>query len=131
MLGGPVIDGHKRVAAHEQLGRSEAVQWESDGFHMDGVVTYPPGFAARGWTVFELNYRGSDNLGNPFQAGIWNDAGAGDFRVPITQSFQLYQALVDNRAAARVHRSTSSTRRFLALPSSSLFEATGANGPFP
>jgi hypothetical protein len=28
-------------------------------------------------------------------------------------------------------RSTSSTRRFLAFPSSSLFEATGDNGPLP
>src|SRR5258707_11025887 len=78
---------------------------------MDGVVTYPPGFAAgkkypmvlyihggprsaskqafssraqllaaQDWVVFEPNYRGSDNLGNAFQAGIWNDAGAGPGR---------------------------------------------------
>jgi len=36
--------------------------------------------AARGWVVFEPNYRGSDNLGNAFQSGIWNDAGAGPGR---------------------------------------------------
>jgi dipeptidyl aminopeptidase/acylaminoacyl peptidase len=82
----------------------------ADGFKQDGVVTYPPGFdaskkyplvlyihggprsaskeifgraqlfASRGWVVFEPNYRGSDNLGNAFQAAIWNDAGAGPGR---------------------------------------------------
>ena len=36
--------------------------------------------AAQGWIVFEPNYRGSDNLGNTFQAAIWNDAGAGPGR---------------------------------------------------
>src|SRR5882724_4568672 len=36
--------------------------------------------AARDWVVFEPNYRGSDNLGNAFQAAIWNDAGAGPGR---------------------------------------------------
>jgi dipeptidyl aminopeptidase/acylaminoacyl peptidase len=34
-------------------------------------------FAAQGWMVFEPNYRGSDNLGNTYQAAIWNDAGQG------------------------------------------------------
>ena len=82
----------------------------ADGFKQDGVITYPPGFeaskkyplvlyihggprsaskeafgraqlfASRGWVVFEPNYRGSDNLGNAFQAAIWNDAGAGPGR---------------------------------------------------
>lgn len=36
--------------------------------------------AAKGWVVFEPNYRGSDNLGNAFQSAIWNDAGAGPGR---------------------------------------------------
>jgi dipeptidyl aminopeptidase/acylaminoacyl peptidase len=36
--------------------------------------------AAHGWIVFQPNYRGSDNLGNAFQAAIWNDAGAGPGR---------------------------------------------------
>jgi dipeptidyl aminopeptidase/acylaminoacyl peptidase len=82
----------------------------ADGFRQDGVITYPPGFdskkkyplvlyihggprsaskeafgraqlfASHGWVVFEPNYRGSDNLGNTFQAAIWNDAGAGPGR---------------------------------------------------
>ena len=36
--------------------------------------------AAEGWLVFQPNYRGSDNLGNTFQAAILNDAGAGPGR---------------------------------------------------
>jgi dipeptidyl aminopeptidase/acylaminoacyl peptidase len=28
------------------LGRSETVRWKNDGFDLDGVVTYPPGFSA-------------------------------------------------------------------------------------
>jgi len=94
-----------------ELGRTETVRWENEGFHIDGVVTYPPDFiatkkypmvlyihggprsaskqafssraqllAAHEWIVFEPNYRGSDNLGNDFQAAIWNDAGAGPGR---------------------------------------------------
>ena len=34
-------------------------------------------FAAQGWMVFEPNYRGSDNLGNAYNAAILNDAGKG------------------------------------------------------
>jgi dipeptidyl aminopeptidase/acylaminoacyl peptidase len=41
---------------------------------------YAQSFAAQGWVVFEPNYRGSDNLGNAYQAAIWNDAGAGPGR---------------------------------------------------
>jgi len=33
--------------------------------------------AARGWVVFEPNYRGSNNLGNAFQSAIANDAAQG------------------------------------------------------
>ena len=36
--------------------------------------------AAKGWVVFEPNYRGSDNLGNEYQSSIRNDAGAGPGR---------------------------------------------------
>lgn len=36
--------------------------------------------AARGYLVFEPNYRGSDNLGNAYQRAIYNDAGDGPGR---------------------------------------------------
>jgi dipeptidyl aminopeptidase/acylaminoacyl peptidase len=36
--------------------------------------------AARGWLVFQPNYRGSDNLGNTYQRAISNDAGEGPGR---------------------------------------------------
>ena len=36
--------------------------------------------AAKGWLVFQPNYRGSDNLGRAFQGAISNDAGAGPGR---------------------------------------------------
>ena len=36
--------------------------------------------ASHDWIVFQPNYRGSDNLGNTYQAAIWNDAGAGPGR---------------------------------------------------
>ena len=93
------------------LGRSEVLQWQSDGFQHNGIVTYPPDFqsgrryplvliihggpraasletfaaqaqlfAARGWVIFQPNYRGSDQLGRAYQAAITNDAGAGPGR---------------------------------------------------
>ena len=36
--------------------------------------------AAEGWIVFQPNYRGSDNLGNAYQAAITKDTGAGPGR---------------------------------------------------
>jgi dipeptidyl aminopeptidase/acylaminoacyl peptidase len=36
--------------------------------------------AARGYLVFQPNYRGSDNLGNAYERAIWNDAGDGPGR---------------------------------------------------
>ena len=36
--------------------------------------------AAKGWLVFQPNYRGSDNLGGEFQRAIQGDAGAGPGR---------------------------------------------------
>jgi dipeptidyl aminopeptidase/acylaminoacyl peptidase len=45
--------------------------------------TFPPIahlMAAQGWVVFQPNYRGSDNLGNKYQAAISNDAGDGPGR---------------------------------------------------
>ena len=103
-----------------ELGRTETVQWDNEGFHMDGVVTYPPDFspgrkyplvlyvhggpraaskeafssraqllAAQDWVVFEPNYRGSDNLGNAFQSAIWGDSGAGPGRDVMAGVAQL------------------------------------------
>jgi len=50
------------------------------GASMIGFRTLPQWLAAHDWVVFEPNYRGSSNLGNAFQAAIWNDAGAGPGR---------------------------------------------------
>lgn len=36
--------------------------------------------AAKGWFVFQPNYRGSDNLGRAYQSAISNDAGEGPGR---------------------------------------------------
>ncbi|HTM49027.1 MAG TPA: S9 family peptidase [Bryobacteraceae bacterium] len=114
-----LTDFNAPIAALE-LGRSETVRWKNEGFDLDGVATYPPGFsaskkyplvlyihggprsaskagfssraqllAAQGWIVFEPNYRGSDNLGNAFQAAIWNDAGAGPGRDVMTGVAEL------------------------------------------
>jgi dipeptidyl aminopeptidase/acylaminoacyl peptidase len=46
----------------------------------EAFSNYAQLFSAQGWIVFEPNYRGSDNLGNTFQAAIWNDAGSGPGR---------------------------------------------------
>ncbi len=46
----------------------------------EAFSNYAQLFAAQGWVVFEPNYRGSDNLGNAYQAAIFNDAGAGPGR---------------------------------------------------
>ena len=98
--------------ASRALGHAETIEWEGpDGFHEDGVLTYPPGFqkgrkyplvllihggprassgldfdfqgqtfAAHDYVVFQPNYRGSDNLGNAYTHGVWNDAGDGPGR---------------------------------------------------
>jgi dipeptidyl aminopeptidase/acylaminoacyl peptidase len=47
------------------------------------LMTFSAGaqlMAAKGWLVFQPNYRGSDNLGRVFQGAIGNDAGAGPGR---------------------------------------------------
>lgn len=46
----------------------------------ESFAPMPQSLAARGWVVFEPNYRGSDNLGSKFMRGIFNDAGAGPGR---------------------------------------------------
>lgn len=50
------------------------------GASLVGFGSRPQWLASHGWVVFEPNYRGSSNLGNAFQAAIWNDAGAGPGR---------------------------------------------------
>lgn len=93
------------------FGRTEVIEWQSDGFTHNGLITYPAQFtptqkyplvlivhggprvasletfssqaqlmAARGWVVFQPNYRGSDQLGSAYQRAINNDAGAGPGR---------------------------------------------------
>jgi len=93
------------------LGRTEVIEWASDRFQANGMLTLPPDFspsqkyplvllihggpraasllnfsagaqlmAAKGWIVFQPNYRGSDNLGREFQGAIQGDAGAGPGR---------------------------------------------------
>jgi dipeptidyl aminopeptidase/acylaminoacyl peptidase len=42
-----------------------------------GFSAMPQLMAARGWIVFQPNYRGSNNLGNAFQRAIENDAAEG------------------------------------------------------
>lgn len=43
----------------------------------EAFSTLPQLMAARGWIVFQPNYRGSDNIGNAFQRAIANGAGEG------------------------------------------------------
>jgi dipeptidyl aminopeptidase/acylaminoacyl peptidase len=99
------------ATASLSLGRTEVIEWASEGFQHNGLVTYPPDFqagrkyplvlvihggpraasletfsaqaqlfAARGWVIFQPNYRGSDQLGRAYQMAIHNDAGAGPGR---------------------------------------------------
>jgi dipeptidyl aminopeptidase/acylaminoacyl peptidase len=57
--------------------------------------------AAKGWLVFQPNYRGSDNLGRQFQGAISNDAGAGPGRDVIAGLEALQQrGIVDETRMA-------------------------------
>jgi dipeptidyl aminopeptidase/acylaminoacyl peptidase len=47
---------------------------------METFAPRPQMMASKGWIVFQPNYRGSDNLGDAYQAAIWNDAGDGPGR---------------------------------------------------
>jgi dipeptidyl aminopeptidase/acylaminoacyl peptidase len=93
------------------VGEREVIEWKSDRFKFNGVLTKPPKFdsskkyplvlmihggpnsasvmnfglipqvfAAKGFLVFEPNYRGSDNLGNEIYKAIQHDAGDGPGR---------------------------------------------------
>ena len=47
---------------------------------LEAFSPVPQSLAAKGWLVFEPNYRGSNNLGHAFQEAIIRDAGAGPGR---------------------------------------------------
>ena len=49
----------------------------SEHFDLDEIGPLRDLFAARGFLVFEPNYRGSDNLGNAHEHAIYRDPGAG------------------------------------------------------
>jgi len=47
---------------------------------LETFATNPQIMAAKGWVVFQPNYRGSDQIGSAYQRAIVNDAGAGPGR---------------------------------------------------
>jgi dipeptidyl aminopeptidase/acylaminoacyl peptidase len=49
-------------------------------FSSTGFAWLPQVLAAKGWVVFQPNYRGSDNLGNRYTTAINEDSGAGPGR---------------------------------------------------
>ena len=65
--------GHKYPLVLEVHGGPRAASMET-------FAARPQLMAAKGWIVFQPNYRGSDNLGDRYQAAIWNDAGEGPGR---------------------------------------------------
>jgi dipeptidyl aminopeptidase/acylaminoacyl peptidase len=97
-----------REVASRVPGKTESLSWRSEDLRPNGIVTWPPDFAAgrsyplvlvihggptsasneafdplvqllaaRGFVVFQPNYRGSDNLGNAFQRAIADSPGEG------------------------------------------------------
>lgn len=65
-------------------------------FHMTAQL-----MAAKGWIVFEPNYRGSNNQGNAFQSAIANDAGEGPGEDVMTGVQELKKKpFVDGRRVA-------------------------------
>lgn len=81
MKGGPLSDGVVTYPIGYQAGKKyPLVLYIHGGPTANSKQTWTSFsqlFAAQGWMVFEPNYRGSDNLGNAYQAAIWNDAGKG------------------------------------------------------
>jgi dipeptidyl aminopeptidase/acylaminoacyl peptidase len=63
--------------------------------------TIPQSLAARGWIVFQPNYRGSDNAGNEFTRAILDDSGAGPGRDVMAGIAELKKrgAIDDTRIA--------------------------------
>ena len=81
MKGGPMSDGVLTYPIGYQPGKKYPLVLYIHGgptyASLQTWTTFSQLFAAQGWLVFEPNYRGSDNLGNAYQAAIWNDAGQG------------------------------------------------------
>jgi dipeptidyl aminopeptidase/acylaminoacyl peptidase len=81
MKGGPMSDGVVTYPIGYQAGKKYPLVLYIHGGPTSNSkqtwTSFSQLFAAQGWMVFEPNYRGSDNLGNVYQAAIWNDAGKG------------------------------------------------------
>src|SRR5262245_568703 len=58
--------------------------------------------AAQGWIVYQPNYRGSDNLGNTYQAAITKDAGPGPGRDVMAGLAELRKRAYVQKAPAAV-----------------------------
>jgi dipeptidyl aminopeptidase/acylaminoacyl peptidase len=81
MKGGPLSDGVVTYPIGYQAGKKYPLVLYIHGgptsCSKQTWTVFSQLFAAQGWMVFEPNYRGSDDLGNTYQAAIWNDAGQG------------------------------------------------------
>jgi dipeptidyl aminopeptidase/acylaminoacyl peptidase len=78
----------------------------AEGFDADEIGPLRDLFAARGFLVFEPNYRGSDNLGNAHEHAIYRDPGAGPDSDVISGIRMLErQGLVDPARIAAVGHS--------------------------
>ncbi len=81
MKGGPLSDGVVTYPIGYQPGKKYPLVLYIHGGPTSNSkqtwTSFSQLFAAQGWMVFEPNYRGSDNLGNAYNAAILNDAGKG------------------------------------------------------
>ena len=78
----------------------------TEGFDTNEIGPLRDLFAARGYLVFEPNYRGSDNLGNAHEHAIYRDPGAGPDRDVISGLTMLEkEGIVDTARIAAVGHS--------------------------
>ena len=78
----------------------------TEDFDLDEIGPLRDLFAARGFLVFEPNYRGSDNLGNAHEHAIYRDPGAGPDSDVISGIRMLEgKGIVDTRRIAAVGHS--------------------------
>ena len=101
-------DGYQRGRRYPLVvyshGGPEAASIE--GFDTGEIGPLRDLFAARGYLVFEPNYRGSDNLGNAHEHAIYRDPGAGPDSDVISGIRMLQrQGLVDTSRIAAVGHS--------------------------